>query len=228
MPLRSPSDPSDAAGPSGSPDPSTRDRILSGAEALFAERGFDGTSMRDVAARVGLNAASLYNHFASKQALYEAVLERGIAPLLQEIARAASTPTPPGPEVGDAIIDALMRHLERTPHLPRLVQHEAVRGGENLASLARRFIRPLFSEGLSALKRSPEAARFEERELPLLIAAWMHIVFGHFAMAPLLAEVLDEDPLSRASLATQTRFLKKLSRLLLGRAQPGGDPDEAR
>lgn len=219
-----PSGPSHGALPPGSSDAPTRDRILDAAEALFAERGFDGASMRDVAAGAGLNAASLYNHFASKQALYEAVLERGVAPLLEEIARAAGTPHPPGPEVGDAIIDALMRHLGRTPHLPRLVQHEAVRGGENLASLARRFIRPLFSEGLAALKRSPEAARFEERELPLLIAAWMHIVFGHFAMAPLLAEVLDEDPLSPTTLEAQTRFLRKLSRLLLASGPPeGGD-----
>jgi len=209
--------------PADAPDAPTRDRILSAAEALFAAHGFDGTSMRDVAARVGLNAASLYNHFASKQALYEAVLERGIAPLLQEIARAASHPAPPGPELGDAVIDALMHQLGRTPHLPRLVQHEAVRGGEHLARLARRFIRPLFSEGLAALKRSPEAGRFEERELPLLIAAWMHIVFGHFAMAPLLGEVLDEDPLSPTTLEAQTRFLRKLSRLLLASAPSGGE-----
>ena len=57
--------------------PITRDRILDTAEALFAERGFAGTAVRDIAAAVGLTAASLYNHFAGKEALYAAVLERG-------------------------------------------------------------------------------------------------------------------------------------------------------
>jgi AcrR family transcriptional regulator len=203
--------------------PPTRERILNAAEALFAERGFAGTSMRDVAARVGINPASLYNHFHGKDALYEAVLERGIAPLLQELARVAATPSAEArPDLGDAVIDALMRQLAGTPHLPRLVQHEAVRGGAHLARLARRFIRPLFSEGLAALKRSPESGRFEPDELPLLIAAYMHIVFGHFAMAPLLAEVLDHDPLAPDVLALQTGLLRKLSRLLLGSAEPGG------
>jgi len=207
---------------------STKHRILVAAESLFAERGFAGTAIRDIAARSGLNGASLYNHFPSKQALYEAVLERGIRPLLQELIQAAATPDQ-SPAAGDRIIGALMAHLERTPHLPRLVQHEAVRGGEHLQRLARRWIRPLFEQGLAALKASPDARRWSEDELPLLIAAYLHVVFGHFAMAPLLAEVLDEDPLAPVSLARQTRFLRKLSQLLVGPSapHPEGTPDEA-
>ncbi|HYB12333.1 MAG TPA: TetR/AcrR family transcriptional regulator [Myxococcota bacterium] len=209
-------------------DVTTKDRILAAAESLFAERGFDGAAIRDIAARSGINGASLYNHFPSKQALYEAVLERGIRPLLGELIQAAATPDP-SPAAGDRIIGALMAHLERTPLLPRLVQHEAVRGGEHLVRLARRWIRPLFDQGLAALKASPDARRWSEDELPLLIAAYLHLVFGHFAMAPLLAEVLDEDPLAAASLARQTRFLRKLSQLLVGPAvpHPEGSPHEA-
>jgi TetR/AcrR family transcriptional regulator len=209
-------------------DFTTKDRILASAELLFAERGFAGTAIRDIAARSGLNGASLYNHFPSKQALYEAVLERGIHPLLEELVHAAATPDP-SPAAGNRIIGALMAHLERTPLLPRLVQHEAVRGGEHLGRLARRWIRPLFEQGLAALKASPDARRWNEDELPLLIAAYLHVVFGHFAMAPLLAEVLDEDPLAPASLARQTRFLRKLSQLLVGPSgpHPEGSPHEA-
>jgi AcrR family transcriptional regulator len=203
-------------------DVSTKERILAAAESLFAERGFAGTAVRDIAARSGLNGASLYNHFPSKQALYEAVLERGIQPLLQELIQAAAIPDP-SPAAGSRIIGALMAHLERTPLLPRLVQHEAVRGGEYLGRLAQRWIRPLFDQGLAALKASPNARRWRDDELPLLIAAYLHLVFGHFAMAPLLAEVLDEDPLAPASLARQTRFLRKLSHLLVG--PPGPDPE---
>ena len=66
-----------------SPPAPTRDRILDAAEILFAERGLAGTAVRDIASEVGLNPASLYNHFPSKLALYEAVLERGVRPLLE-------------------------------------------------------------------------------------------------------------------------------------------------
>ena len=60
----------------------TAERILDAAEILFSERGFAGTTLRDVALRVGLRIPSLYNHFASKESLYSAVLERGIGPVL--------------------------------------------------------------------------------------------------------------------------------------------------
>ena len=62
---------------------STRDAILDAAEGCFAERGFAGVSTRDIAGKAGLkNQASLYHHFRDKRALYAAVLERGIAPVI--------------------------------------------------------------------------------------------------------------------------------------------------
>jgi AcrR family transcriptional regulator len=60
----------------------TAERILDAAEEIFSERGYAGTTLRDVAERVGLRIPSLYNHFASKDSLYAAVLERGIGPVL--------------------------------------------------------------------------------------------------------------------------------------------------
>ena len=56
-----------------------------------------------------------------------------------------------------------------------------------------------------------EGAGWSEEEAPLAICAWLHLVFGHFSMAPLLAEVLGRDPLSKACLEDQTRFLVKLA-----------------
>jgi AcrR family transcriptional regulator len=67
----------------------TREAILDEAEARFAERGFDGTSMRDVASAVGLrNQASLYHYFQNKQAMYEAVLGRGVDTVLRAVTAA--------------------------------------------------------------------------------------------------------------------------------------------
>jgi AcrR family transcriptional regulator len=47
-----------------------RDRLLDSAEQLFAERGFDGTSIRDLAAAAGCNIASVNYHFGGKEKLY--------------------------------------------------------------------------------------------------------------------------------------------------------------
>ncbi|HEX7758763.1 MAG TPA: helix-turn-helix domain-containing protein [Caulobacteraceae bacterium] len=55
--------------------PATRDRILEAALGLFARHGYAGTSMRRLARTVGLRESSLYNHFASKEAIYHALID---------------------------------------------------------------------------------------------------------------------------------------------------------
>jgi AcrR family transcriptional regulator len=53
----------------------TRQAILDAALDLFAEKGYFGTSLRDVATRVGVRESALYNYFPGKDALFEALLE---------------------------------------------------------------------------------------------------------------------------------------------------------
>jgi AcrR family transcriptional regulator len=53
---------------------STRERILAEALGLFAESGYGGASMRELARRVGIRESSLYNHFPGKAAILEAIV----------------------------------------------------------------------------------------------------------------------------------------------------------
>jgi AcrR family transcriptional regulator len=195
----------------------TRDRILDVAEALFAERGFAGTSMRDLASAAGLTPASFYNHFEGKEALYAAVLQRGIRPLVELMHGLA---TRDERELAtDEVIRQVMEHLGRRPHLPRLIHHEVAAGGPHIARLARDWVRPLLEQGLAAMKRE-ERPLWEDGDLPLVIANWIHLVLGHFALAPLFREVLDADPLSREMLERQTRILRTFARRLSSASDP--------
>ena len=195
-----------------SADRPTADRILDAAEALFAARGFSGTSVRDIASEVGLNPASLYNHFDNKEALYEAVLERGVRPLIEVLERAAES------EEIDAerVIDAVMEHLATTPHLPRLIHHEALTGGAHLSELVQKWVQPLLLPAMAAAERGRESGSWEADEIVPMIGAWLHMIFGHFAMAAMLQEMFGDDPLTPENIDRQTRFLKKAARRLVG------------
>jgi len=56
-------------------------RLLDSAESLFCERGFKGTSIRDIAASAGCNIASVNYYFGSKEKLYEEVWRRHLIPM---------------------------------------------------------------------------------------------------------------------------------------------------
>jgi AcrR family transcriptional regulator len=72
----------------------TRAALLEEATALFAERGYAGTSLEDVASASQVTRGAVYHHFASKQALFEAVLELQEARVTAEVLAAASAPDP--------------------------------------------------------------------------------------------------------------------------------------
>jgi AcrR family transcriptional regulator len=52
-----------------------KDELLRTAEVMFAENGYEGTTIRDIAARAGINAALIYYHFESKEHLYKSIFE---------------------------------------------------------------------------------------------------------------------------------------------------------
>ncbi|MCP9946883.1 TetR/AcrR family transcriptional regulator [Streptomyces somaliensis] len=55
----------------------TRERLLAAASELFAERGYERATVRDIAARAGVNQTLLFRHFGSKRALFGEVMSRG-------------------------------------------------------------------------------------------------------------------------------------------------------
>ena len=70
-------------------------RIISVAEALFNKQGFDGASMRDIAAAAEMQPASMYYHFESKEELLWAVWEKGGLELLNRVSDAIADKTDP-------------------------------------------------------------------------------------------------------------------------------------
>lgn len=66
----------------------TRAAILEAAEGLFADRGFEGTRLEDVAAAVGIRRASIVYHFRDKAELYDAVLAEVLGALRARLAEA--------------------------------------------------------------------------------------------------------------------------------------------
>ena len=188
----------------------TAGRILDVAETLFARHGYEGTTLRDVAAGVGLQTPSLYNHFAGKAVLYAAVLERGAAPALRALSEFARS----GSGDPERLVVTVMELLAGRPDLPRLIQHEILSGGERLMPLLGDSIGPVFERAHEIAEASPGASAWAPDEIPLLVLAMYHVVVGYFTIAPLYAEFQGQDLLTQPAIERQTRFLAELVSIL--------------
>ncbi len=76
----------------------TRQAILDAAQALFIQYGYNGTSMRRIARRAGIALSGIYNHFASKEDIFRALLQEHM-PYPRFIAALEEIPATSGPQM---------------------------------------------------------------------------------------------------------------------------------
>lgn len=100
--------------------PTSREKILDVAEARFAQRGFAGVGLREVAEAAGLGKSSLFHHFPTKAALYGAVLERVIERIDLRMRRALEAGSDPRAQLSAAVA-ALIDTLAEDPPAARLL-----------------------------------------------------------------------------------------------------------
>jgi AcrR family transcriptional regulator len=204
--------------------PATRDVILDTAERLFAARGVDGIAVRDLARAMDMTASSLYNHFPSKQALYDAVLERGLRPIVDLVTEAWDAGSLRSAQVG-ATLDRLTAHLARHPHLAPLLQRALLEEPGALEGMIERWVGSLYRQGVAVLRIPARRAGWEAAEVPHLGVALFGLIFAYFTNAGGLQRLAGwtDDPLAPRGLAVQRRFLGRAVLRLLG-PRPQGLP----
>lgn len=171
----------DKPGPRGE---KTRRQVLAAAEARFAEYGLQGTRVRDIAAEAGVNVATLYNYYTNKQALYEAVLDEGLQPIVEILATHSSEHF--DVDTGLLIVDRILTHLQQRPGICKLIYLESINNGPFLDHLSERWFKPLAGEAMKYFD-----VQFTPEHQEQLIALFFHLAFGHFSLAPLLNKVFD-------------------------------------
>jgi TetR/AcrR family transcriptional regulator len=191
--------------------PSAQDRVLAAARAAFAEHGFHGTRLQDVAAAAGLRHPTLLYHFGSKEGLYAAVIEDAFADWAAETERAISTGLRGFDQVA-ALVDAGSRFLTAHADFVRIWRHEALAGGGRLEDAMVAFIRPFVQRAIAFLHTEVAAGRLRAHEPAELLHLGYATLMTYVSEERFRARLLDEEPLGPDALARHTTALIDLLR----------------
>jgi AcrR family transcriptional regulator len=179
----------------------SRQAILDAGERLFAERGYEATSMAQIGEAAGLSRGAPGYFFKSKEALYRAVLDR----LFDEFRTRLIRPRPL-PEMADgrAVVEAAMSDLidllYAHPTFIALMEREVLNGGRRLARMPEHAA--LVRDGAALIGAVAAAAGFRELDRAQLLLSFMALAWFPIAHPPLVRDLgLDSrDPAFRAAL----------------------------
>lgn len=174
---------------------STRDLILDEAVVCFADRGYDGTSLNDIAAGVGIRRPSLLHHFASKELLYRNVFERILSDWLERVSEAVEMDGTGWDKV-ELVLRAGFALFEDHPDYVRMMRREALDGGVRLGIDLASVLKPLFEAAAEYLDEMMAAGKLRRHDSRHLLIMGYGAILSYFSDAPFITDLLEDDALT--------------------------------
>jgi AcrR family transcriptional regulator len=180
----------------------SRGAILDAAERLFAQQGYEATSLTQVGAAAGVSRGTPGYFFRSKAELYQAVLDRSFAEVRDAVregrARALASNESPETILAGAVSD-YFDFLATRPHFVRLIEREAL-SGSRLPHAASHL--SAGQEALAAISAElglDDSPSGEASQLLLSIISlcWFHLIHSHTVAPAVGVRLEDADDLER-------------------------------
>jgi TetR/AcrR family transcriptional regulator len=198
-------------------EPNTRESILSEARACFASQGFDGTSLNDIAAGVGVRRPSLMHYFPSKEAIYRQILVDALTDwgLRIESAEKTGGDATNGWARVDTVLEASFEFFKNNPEIVRLVRREALTDTSPLGLDLGAALRPFFERAVAFFSREMDAGVFRRHDPEHLVLTGYGALLTYFSDSALLVGLVDHDPYSDEALEARFDHMKAFIRSAL-------------
>lgn len=197
--------------------------IVEAAIRLFSQAGFDGVSMRSIAAAAGVSKANIYHHFGSKQALYQAIIQQSAAELSVLVEGLEESDGELEVSISE-FAEAHLKHLLSNELTSRLMLREAFsRDGRRNKMMADQVVGGIFQRMLSIFSVAQQAGVLRADLDPALCATLLMGCDIFFFQAQGVLKHIPEADFSR----NPSRFSREMVEIMLrgmmhARAADGG------
>ena len=195
-------------------EPSTREQILVEARTCFAAQGFEGTSLNDIAAGVGIRRPSLLHHFDSKEAIYRQILSDALANWGDQI-EAARSDNADGWELVDSIVETSFKFFVANPEIIVIVRREAMTDQSPLGFNLGVALRPYFRRAVKFFERQMDDGLFRRHDPENLVITGYGALLTYFSDHAMLKGLVTQDPFSDESLEARFDHMKNFIRAAL-------------
>jgi AcrR family transcriptional regulator len=210
----------------------TRDRILSAAGPVFAEKGFQAATVRDICHEAGVNVASVNYYFGDKERLYIETVKRARKIRGEQVPMPNWPPgTPTEEKLRQFIFTMLKRMLgaHSAPWQPRLMMREILNPTAACKELVQEYFRPEFDLLLGILDEvlPPETPLHKRQQIGFSIVG--QCVFYRVAGEVVALLLTDEERMEHYSVEELAEHISQMCLASLGLAPPsavtfGGEP----
>ncbi len=187
----------------------TRESILTVAERLFSEKGFDATSLDAIGTEAGIQGTAILYHYPTKRELYEAVLDRIFMPLLEEMDAQLGAEAPLQDRLV-AFTSVMVRFAAQRPGAAKLILRDSAAGSADVKEIMGSAAAPHWKRLLGVLESEGDTGGTD----PLIV--WNIIVGAvcfYYAAGPTVGG-LPYDPCAPEKTATFEKVMMDLTRSL--------------
>jgi AcrR family transcriptional regulator len=205
--------------PTDDPTALSNDAVLDAALDAFAERGFDGTSIRELSRDLEVSHNLIPQRFGSKDQLWRAAVDHGFGRLLATLVELGGVAeSPDAPVAVDrlrAMVVAFVEANAERPALLRIINQEAAAPGPRLDHLFDSYIEPVRAFGTTVLDELRGAGKVRSDSVSLLYFLMVHGIGGLFSLNG-LADRFGEDPSDLSPEARRARVVAAVDVLFDG------------
>ena len=186
--------------------------IVGSASQLFAEKGFRGTTTRELASALGVTEPVLYQHFRTKRELYDAIIEAKARQASERVHMLR-----PYAEAGDdclfftRLAELLLERYDRDPETTRLLLYSSLEGHELSAHFFERVFSDFYRLVLDYIRRRIEAGAFREVDPEIAARALIGMIAYHGLVEQLFPGYLKKRSRRRVAQEMTAVFLQGIS-----------------